>query len=69
MEMTLLIGAIVIIACVLCNRLANRIGMPLLIVFIGLGMFFGSDGLLKIPFDDFGFADQIWSVALIFIMF
>lgn len=69
MEMTLLIGAIVIIACVLCNRLANRMGMPLLIVFIGLGMFFGSDGLLKIPFDDFGFAEQICSVALIFIMF
>lgn len=69
MEMTLFIGAIVIVACVLCNRLANRIGMPLLIVFIGLGMMFGSDGLLKIPFDDFSFAEQICSAALIFIMF
>lgn len=69
MNMTLLIGAIVIVACVLCNRLANKIGMPLLVMFIVLGMIFGSDGLLKIPFDDFSFAEQICSAALIFIMF
>ncbi len=41
----------------------------MLLAFILLGMLFGSDGLLKIPFDNFAFAEQICSVALIFIMF
>lgn len=41
----------------------------MLLAFILLGMFFGSDGIVKIPFDNFLFAEQICSVALIFIMF
>ena len=41
----------------------------MLFAFIGLGMFFGSDGIIKIPFDRFDFAGNICSVALIFIMF
>lgn len=32
-------------------------------------MLFGSDGVFKIPFDNYEFAEQICSVALIFIMF
>ncbi len=32
-------------------------------------MFFGSDGVVKIPFDNYMFAEEICSVALIFIMF
>ena len=41
----------------------------MLLAFILLGMLFGSDGLLRIPFDDYSFAEQICSAALIFIMF
>lgn len=43
--------------------------MPTLFVFIVLGMLFGTDGIFKIPFDNYLFAEQICSVALIFIMF
>ena len=43
--------------------------MPVLIAFIALGMVFGSDGILKIPFENYSFAEQICSVALVFIMF
>lgn len=32
-------------------------------------MFFGTDGAVKIPFNNYAFAEQICSVALIFIMF
>lgn len=66
---TLLLGAIVMIACVLFNRISGRLGIPVLLAFILLGMFFGSDGAVKIAFDDYGFAEQICSTALIFIMF
>lgn len=34
-----------------------------------LGMLFGSDGVIKIAFDNYEIAEQICSVALIFIMF
>lgn len=65
----LLLVAIVIVGCILCNRISDKIGVPMLLAFILLGMLFGSDGLFKIQFDNFGFAEQICSIALIFIMF
>ncbi len=65
----LLIAAVIILACVFCNKLSLRLGIPALLVFILLGMFFGSDGVIKIPFDDFNLAEQICSFALVFIMF
>lgn len=69
MPLSLLISAIVIIACVLLNRISNKLGVPMLLAFIGLGMLFGSDGLFKIPFENYKFAEQICSVALLFIIF
>ena len=69
MDTYLLITTVVIFACILLNRISNRIGIPTLLGFIVLGMLFGSDGILKIPFDNYSFAEQICSVALIFIMF
>lgn len=65
----ILLVAVVIIACVACNRISNRFGVPTLLIFILLGMFFGSDGVIRIEFDDFRLTEQICSVALIFIMF
>lgn len=41
----------------------------MLLAFIVLGMIFGSDGIFKIPFENYVFAEQICSIALIFIMF
>jgi len=69
METFLLLAAVVVFACVAFNKLSGKFGVPGLFVFILLGMIFGSDGLFKIPFDDYSFASDICSVALIFIMF
>ena len=55
-NISLLLSAAVIIICVLANKLSNKIGMPVLIAFIALGMVFGSDGILKIPFENYSFA-------------
>ena len=68
MSIALLAAAAVIIICVLINRISNKIGVPVLIAFIGLGMLFGSDGILKIPFENYYFAEQICTIALMFIM-
>lgn len=69
MEIYLLMTAAVILACVAVNRLSGKLGVPALLAFILLGMLFGSDGLVKIPFEDYAFAESICSTALIFIMF
>lgn len=69
METTVLLISVVILVCVLCNKISGKLGVPVLLAFILLGMLFGSDGLFKIPFDNYDFANSICSVALIFIMF
>ena len=65
----LLVAAIVIVLCVILNNVSNKIGIPMLLAFILLGMAFGSDGVVKIAFDNFDVTETICSVALIFIMF
>lgn len=69
METIILITAIVILICIFANRISGRFGIPMLLVFIGVGMLFGSDGIFKIAFDDYNLAETGCSVALIFIMF
>lgn len=69
MTLTLLLSAVVILACVLCNKLSSKLGVPALLAFILLGMFFGSDGVVKIPFDNYALAQDLCSLALLFIMF
>ena len=64
-----LFSGIVLAGCTLFKGMSNRVGIPALLAFIFLGMLFGSDGILKIPFDDYAFAEQISTIALVFIMF
>lgn len=64
----ILIGLIIII-CIFCNKISFKIGVPVLLGFILLGMLFGSDGIFRIPFENFKFAEQFCSIALIFIIF
>lgn len=69
MTFVLLLVAIVILLCVLAEKFSGRFGMPALILFMFIGMLFGSDGIFKIPFDDYKLAENICSIALLFIMF
>ena len=61
--------AAVILLCVLAEKFSDKFGMPALILFMFIGMLFGSDGIFKIPFDNFELAENVCSVALVFIMF
>ena len=69
MTTILWLTAVVILGCVLFQRLSGKVGVPALLFFILLGMFFGTDGVVKIPFDNFELAQNVCSVALLFIMF
>ena len=65
----LLLTGCVILLCTLMGRFLDRLAVPSLLIFIALGMCFGENGLLRIPFDDYDAANVICSVSLIFIMF
>lgn len=69
MTITLILAAIVMICCVFFNKISDRIGLPVLLLFIFLGMLFGSDGILKISFDNFNLAEKISECALLVIIF
>lgn len=61
--------AVVIIVCLLASRLSVKFALPTLLIFMVLGMLFGTDGIFGFVFDDFAFAEAVCSYALVFIMF
>lgn len=69
MEYVMLLTAVVILICVASDKLSGKIGVPALVIFIIVGMLFGSDGVLKIPLDDYKLVEQVCTAALIAIMF
>lgn len=69
MESLLLIISIIILLCVLANRFSDKFGMPVLLLFMLLGIAFGVDGIFGFEFDDYNLTGRVCSVALAFIMF
>ena len=65
----ILLVAIVLLLCVFSDRLSGKIGVPALLIFIGIGIFFGCDGPVRIPFENYEFASYVCETALIVIMF
>ena len=68
-ENILLIGSILLLASVIAGKTSGRFGVPILIVFLGIGMLAGSDGIGGINFNDARIAQFIGIVALNFILF
>ncbi len=67
-ENILLIGSTLLIAGVLLGKTSYRIGLPLLLIFLLVGMAFGTDGL-GIQFSDMHTAQFIGMIALCIILF
>ena len=65
----ILLCACVLLSCLIASRFSDKIGMPALLLFMALGMLFGSDGLFKISFDNYIITEKVCNIALIFIMF
>jgi len=68
MFMVILLGAGLIGVAVLTSLVSFRIGAPLLLVFLGLGLLAGEDGL-GLRFDDARMAYFVGSLALAVILF
>ena len=69
MVLLLILVAVVIFSCIGLNNVSTKMGIPMLLAFILLGIAFGNNGLVPIRFEDYSFAEDICTVALIFIMF
>lgn len=67
-EMIFLAGLLLLLA-ILAGRISSRLGAPLLLVFLGLGMLAGEDGPGRIHFNDFKLAYLMGSMALAVILF
>jgi cell volume regulation protein A len=65
----ILLFAGLIIAAVFSTKISSRFGVPLLIVFLGIGMLVGSDALGLIYFDDAALTRRVADILLIFIIF
>lgn len=65
----MLISGLVLIICITSSKVLYRFGVPMLLIFMVLGMLFGSDGLVGIYFDNYELTSQLCSLALVFIMF
>lgn len=67
-EFVLLILSILFFASILAGKAGSRFGVPALLLFLGVGMLFGSDGI-GIHFDNIKLAHMIGTVALSAILF
>ena len=65
----LILVTAVSILCIWLNNISSRIGIPTLLAFILLGIVFGNNGIWPVRFDNYNFAKETCTVALIFIMF
>ena len=69
MSILILFCSIVIFSCIITNKFSSKLGMPSLVFFMFLGVLFGSDGILKISFDDYDLTSKLCSLGLLFIIF
>ncbi|GJH40932.1 K+/H+ antiporter [Capnocytophaga sp. HP1101] len=68
-ENILLIGSLLLLISLVVGKTSFKFGVPTLLLFLGVGMLAGSDGILKIQFNDPSLAQFIGIISLNFILF
>ena len=63
-----LTGATLILVSVLLGQITSKTGLPLLLIFLAIGMLAGEDGIGGIEFDNYGLAFWIGNIALAVIL-
>ncbi len=65
----MIICGLVLLICITSSKVLYKFGVPMLLIFIILGMLFGSDGVVGIYFDNYELTRELCSFGLVFIMF
>src|SRR5882757_252369 len=68
-SLTIMFGALLVLAGILSSLVALRFGAPLLLVFLLVGMLAGESGPGGLKFDDVNLTYTVGSVALALILF
>lgn len=68
-EIILLVAAVLLLLSVSVSKISDRLGIPVLLLFLSIGMLAGSEGIGRIYFDDPWITKSLGTVALIFILF
>jgi potassium/hydrogen antiporter len=68
-EYTLLAISILLIISIVASKISNKITLPLLVIFLIIGMLSGSEGIGKIYFDNTKVAQSLGVIALSLILF
>jgi hypothetical protein len=66
-DVILLVGAVVLIAAIIAARIGARVGLPSLLLFLGLGLVMGESGI-GIAFDNADLAQALGFAALVVIL-
>ncbi len=59
-----LVGALLIFASIMASTLSARLGVPLLLLFLAVGMLAGEEGILGIEFSQYNIANFVGQAAL-----
>lgn len=68
-DQLLLLGSVLVLIGIASSKFSSRIGLPVLVLFLMVGMLAGSDGPGRIDFDNYTLAHGIGTVCLAVILF
>jgi len=68
-NLAMLLAGVLLLLGIASSKFSARVGVPVLVLFLSVGMLAGSEGLGRIPFENYDLASSIGSVALALILF